>query len=121
MAEADDKFIAEEREAALDALKKHGGLTDEDLPIVLKAIEQAAKERIEIYSFAREAAGDLDDDTKKALIEDLFRVACVDGDLAVAEHEQIRQIAQIFHVEHRDFIAAKIKAKKEAGMKTADG
>ena len=56
---------------------------------------------------------------KKNIVENLFRVACVDGELAYEEEEVIRKIAGLFLLDHKDFIDAKIKVKKEFGLDTA--
>ena len=49
----------------------------------------------------------------------LFRIACVDKDLDHEEHEMIRKISGLMQIEHKDFIDAKIRIKKEFGLDTA--
>jgi uncharacterized tellurite resistance protein B-like protein len=120
VAQADDKFLPEEKGKIQDILRNYAGISEADMPVVLSSIEQAEKERIDLHTFTREVSQDLSYPTKVGIVELLFRLACVDGDLAHEEHEQIRQIAGLFQIDHKDFINAKIKVKKEAGMDTVD-
>ena len=82
-------------------------------------IQEAARERIDLYTFTSEVAAGITYDAKISIIEHLFRVACVDGDLDNNELEAIRRVCDLFNVSHRDFIDAKIRVKKEFGMDTA--
>ena len=56
---------------------------------------------------------------KIKILENLFRIACVDKDLDDRELEVIRKISGLFKLTHKDFIDSKIKVKKEFGLDTA--
>ncbi|MCK5215887.1 MAG: TerB family tellurite resistance protein [Candidatus Omnitrophica bacterium] len=120
VAQADDRFLPEEKEKIEDILRNYAKISEKDMPVILASIEQAEKERIDLHTFTREVSHGLSYPTKVEITELLFRLACVDGDLAHEEHEQIRQIAGLFQIDHKDFINAKIKVKKESGMDTVD-
>lgn len=119
VAEADEKFLPEEEAKIKEILIAHSKISNEDIPTVLASIKEAAKERIDLYRFTHEISVDLPKDIKILIIENLFRVACVDKDLDVNELETIRKIANLFKIEHSDFINVKIKIKKEFGLDTA--
>ena len=119
VAEADDRFLPQEHDRIKQILKAYGKIKDEEMAIVFKAIEEAARERIDLYSFSREVSANLIYEAKKVIIEDLFRVACSDKDLDESEIEAIRKISGLFQLYHKDFIDAKIKIKKEFGLDTA--
>jgi len=119
VAEADNKFLPEETEKIKSVLKDYAKLSDEDMPVVMGSIEQAAAQRIDLHRFTREVSKDLSYEVKLSILENLFRIACIDKDLDHEEHEVIRQIAGLFNLEHKDFIDAKIKIKKEFGLNTA--
>lgn len=120
VAEADRKFLSSEKEAMEEFLAEKCHIPQTDIPVVMKSVEVAASERIDLYSFTKEASEGLDRPQKIRIVEDLFRLACVDLDLAHEEHEIIRKIADLFHLDHEEFIAAKIKVKKEFGLETID-
>jgi len=119
VAEADDNFLPAEEEKVREVLTAYGDISLQDLPIVLRAIEEAAINRIDLYSFASEMGTNLLYEAKLGIITNLFRIASVDMDLAHDEHEMIRKVAGLLKMEHGDFINMKIKVKKEFGMDTA--
>ena len=119
VAEADEKFLPEEEEKIKEVLISHSKISNEDIPTVLASIKEAAKERIDLYRFTHEISENLPNDIKISIIENLFRVACVDKDLDSNELETIRKISSLFKIEHADFIDTKIRIKKEFGLDTA--
>lgn len=116
VAEADNKFLPEEEKKIKEILTQHGRISKKDMPYILGAIHQAAKERVDLYSFTREVSLDLSYQEKIPIIENLFRIACSDNDLEHNEIEIIRKISGLFGVDHKDFIESKIKIKKEFGL-----
>lgn len=118
-AQADDKFLPEEETKLKEVLKEYGKISADDMPIVLRAIKEASIERIDLYAFTKEVGQDLAFEVRLGIVENLFRVACADRDLDFEEHEMIRKISGLMHVDHKDFIEAKIRIKKEFGLDTA--
>jgi uncharacterized tellurite resistance protein B-like protein len=119
VAEADDKFLAKEDEKIREILTtSHSKISEEDIETVLASIKEAANERIDLHRFTREVSADLPYEVRKSIIETLFHVACCDEELDHNEMETIRKISGLFHIAHKDFIKAKIKAKKEFGIDT---
>lgn len=119
VAEADKRFLPQERAKIRELLVSAGGIAPEDLPLVMNAVEAAATARVDLYSFTKEVCRGLPYLSRQKIIENLFRVACIDGDLAHEEEETIRKVSGLFRLEHRDFIAAKVKVKKEFGLDTS--
>lgn len=112
VAQADNKFLPEEKQKIKDVLKEYSGISDEDMPYVLESVEIASREKIDLHTFTHEISQDLPLDLKKNIIDNLFRIACVDGELAHEEEETIRKISGLFRLDHKDFIESKIKVKK---------
>jgi len=119
VAQADDKFLPEEEAKIREVLNTYGHVTKEDMPIVLRAIEEASIARIDLHTFTKEVGQNLAFDIKIGIIENLFRIACIDQDLDNEEHEMIRKISGLLRIEHKDFIDIKIRIKKEFGLDTA--
>ncbi|UCC95583.1 MAG: TerB family tellurite resistance protein [Candidatus Omnitrophota bacterium] len=118
VAEADEKFLPQEAEKIKEILATYGRLSESEMPYVMNSIEEAAKERIDLYQFTHEVSKDLPHDVKVKIIEDLFRVACADKDLDNNEVEVIRKISNLFRLTHKDFIDTKIRIKSECGLET---
>lgn len=116
VAEADDKLLPEEEDKIEEILRSSGYVAASDIPLVLAAIRQAAKERVDLHAFTRELKQDLPYEARKSILDELFRVACADKEVVSAEIETIRKISGLFHISHKDFIAAKLKVKKEFGL-----
>lgn len=119
VAEADEKFLPEEEEKIKEILTLYSKISIEDIPTILASIKEAAKERIDLYRFTKEVSEKLPRDIRISIIENLFRIACVDKELDNNELETIRKISGLFRIEHSSFINAKIKIKKEFGLDTA--
>jgi len=119
VAQADEKFLPEEEEKIGEILNIYGHVVEEDMSIVLRAIKEASIERIDLHTFTKEVGQDLAFDVKISIIENLFRVACIDQDLDNEEYEMIRKIAGLLRIDHKDFIDIKIRIKKEFGLDTA--
>lgn len=119
VADADEAFLPEERDKIKEILQSYGKISEEDMPIVLRAIEEAAISRIDLYAFTSEVGENLSFAVKLGIIENLFRVACSDGEMADEEHEAIRKISGLLQIDHKGFINAKLKVKKEFGLDTA--
>jgi uncharacterized tellurite resistance protein B-like protein len=120
VAEADDKFLAKEDEKIREILTTHSKISEEEIETVLASIKEAARERIGLHRFTREVKADLPYEVRVSIIETLFHVACCDEELDHKEMETIRKISGLFHIAHKDFIKAKIKAKKEFGIDTVE-
>ena len=109
VAEADEQFRPEEEAKIKEVLKTYAKISESDIPYVMTSIQEAARERIDLYRFTHEVSQDLPYDKKVSVVEILFRVACADKDLDSKEIETVRKIARLFHLSHRDFIDAKLK------------
>jgi len=121
VAEADGRFLDEERALIGQVLAGHGGVGEEDLGVVMAAVEQAAKDRIDLYAFTREVAAGLDPAARVDIVRQLYRVACADGSVDHEEIEAIRQIAGLLRVPHKDMIDAKLGAMDESGIERSGG
>jgi len=118
VAEADDKFLPEERERIKQVLISHSNINENDLTLVLASIEEAARERIDLYKFTHEVSENLSYKMKISIIDELFRVGCADKELDNDEMETIRKISGLLRIAHEDFIDSKIRIKKEFSLDT---
>jgi len=116
VAEADESFMPVEKQAIKNVLKSCGNVQDKDLEIVLRAIEESALARIDLHAFTKEISEQLSFPERLNIVENLFRVACVDKALDNEELEMIRKISNLIKVDHPEFIEAKLKIKKEFGL-----
>lgn len=120
VAQSDGRFLPKERIRIEQILSAYGKLDKSHLAYVLGAVKVAEAERIDLHQFTHQVCEGLSYGERIHVLENLFRVACIDGDLAHEEHEMIRKISGLFKVDHEEFIEAKVKIKKEFGLVTTD-
>ena len=118
VAEEDKKFLPGEKKQIEQILLSYARVAEEDIPCIMRTIEEAARERIDLYRFTSEINRDLEYTARVTILEILFRVACADEELSHKETEIIRKISRLLRLTHKDFIEAKIKIKNEFGLKT---
>ncbi len=116
VAQADDMLRKREIAKIEEILVSFGHIRQEEMPIVIESIKEADKNRIDFYRFTSEIKKDLSYQAKTEIIENLFRVACADRDLAYAEEEMIRKLSGLLGIGHKEYIGSKIKIKKEFGI-----
>ncbi|MFH1867800.1 MAG: TerB family tellurite resistance protein [Candidatus Omnitrophota bacterium] len=113
VAEADGKFTPEERRKIEDILLKSLKINKEDLKIVITTIRQAAISKADYGRVALDADKHLSFDKKVSIVEDLFRVAYVDGNLDRRELKVINKVSDIFHISDNDFLYIRKRIIKE--------
>ena len=113
VAKSDKKLDLQEKIEIKAVLKEK--YPDLETGLISKALEDEEK-RIDLYSFTSVLNKRLKYSDKLAVVEDLFRVAAADNDISYEEIEDIRRIADLFYITHKDFIGAKMKIKKQKGI-----
>ena len=79
----------------------------------IKRSKGASKNSAQLYGFTRIIKESWDNKKRISLLEMLWELAYVDGELDAAEDMLIRRIAGLIHVEDRDRIEAKQRVLKK--------
>jgi uncharacterized tellurite resistance protein B-like protein len=103
----------EERETVRRAVQDKFDLGPEETAELLRLAEEEARDATDYYQFTSLINQHFTPEQRVRLIEHLWRVAYADGDLHVYEEHLVRKIADLIHVPHKAFIAAKLRAKDE--------
>jgi uncharacterized tellurite resistance protein B-like protein len=81
----------------------------------VKELIQFAKsergEAADIYHFTRQANEQMSRAQKLAVLEAVWRVIYVDGKISKYEEHFARKLTNLLYLDHKDFIAAKLKAR----------
>lgn len=110
-----DKDITEaERASLLASVGEKFGLAPEAARELTDLAFQEASDATDYYQFTAEINRLFSADQKIALIEHMWRAALSDGVLHDHEQHLVRKIADLIHVSHGDFIAAKLRARGTA-------
>jgi uncharacterized tellurite resistance protein B-like protein len=110
---ASDAISVEERATASAALGEQFGLTEPELAQLLPQAERESMAAYDYFRFTNPLDEQLSQPRKIALVEAMWRVAYADGRLDERENTVISKVADLLHVSHGDYIAAKLRAKTQ--------
>jgi uncharacterized tellurite resistance protein B-like protein len=108
---ASEGIAIEERRAAAQALAEQFGLADDEMPPLLQQAERESIAAYDYFRFTQPLDEQLPQERKIALVEAMWRVAYADRRLVPEENAVISKVADLLHVSHGDYIAAKLRAK----------
>jgi uncharacterized tellurite resistance protein B-like protein len=111
MMRMDNRIADEERDAIATVLRQQFALDAEQFATLLALAEQEAHEASDYYQFTSLINKSCDAAQKNQIIENMWRVAMVDGHLDAHELHLMRKIADLLYVGHADYIAAKQRAR----------
>jgi uncharacterized tellurite resistance protein B-like protein len=107
IAESDYEHASEERQAILNAIQKQFSLNRVSAERLIALAKQEHDESTDYFQFTRLINEHYSAQQKVKVVEAFWRVAFADQELHQYEEHVIRRLADLIHVSHRDFIAAK--------------
>ena len=119
MMRMDDQITDAERDSVATTLLRMFGLDARQLKILMDLAEQEARQASGYYQFTSLINKGFDAAQKIHVIENLWYVAMSDGHLDAHETHLMRKIADLLHVGHADYIAAKQRARQKANLPAA--
>jgi len=108
-ASMDGAFDEKEKLLILNLIQKQFSLDEDSTLSLYEEARVLAEDSSELYGFTKVLKNSWNLDKKIRMLEMLWEVAYVDGELDPAEDMLIRRIAGLIHVEDRDRILAKQK------------
>ena len=109
MARIDESFTAEEMAAVIDILKVKYGLSAENATAMIAAAEAQLEESVDYWQFARLINENYTMDEKVAIIEMLWRIVYLDGNLDKHEDYLMHKLSKLLRLHHKQLIDAKKK------------
>lgn len=110
---ADFDVSADERRTVLASLERILGLPSEACTELLALAEARIDRSHDLYQFTSEINRSYSPEEKLRLLEELWRVAHADARLHKYEEHLIRRIADLLHLPHAGFIAAKLRSQTD--------
>ena len=111
---SDAGIAPSEQQAVLQAVREKFGLSDEEAQTIFRLAEEEVRTANDYYQFTSLINRHFNQQQKQHVIELMWRVAYADADLAAHENHVLRRIAELLHVTHGDYIAAKMRARDAA-------
>jgi len=103
-----------ERTAVLRAVRGKFGLSTYDAQSLIDLAEAEARQANDYYQFTSIVNQRFTHPQKIRVVELLWEVAYSDATIHPLEEHLIRKLADLLHVEHRDYITAKLRARDAA-------
>jgi uncharacterized tellurite resistance protein B-like protein len=116
---ADFKIQGDELKVIADALREHFDFDEEETRDLLQLALEQEDEAVSLHPFLRLINEHFTPEQKRRMIEDSWRVAYADRRLDKYEEAQIRKMADLLYVPHKDFIRTKLRVQES--QRTADG
>lgn len=109
-------FAVDEGELVViaDILQREFDFSDEETAELVELATRHSDETLSIHPFLKLINDNYSAEQKAAVVEDLWRVAYADDRLDKYEEYQVRKIADLLYVPHRDFIRAKHRAQGQS-------
>ena len=111
----DGEIDASERAAAHRAVRAKFGLGEAEAATLIRLAEEEARDATGYYQFTSLINKRFSAAQKERVIELMWQVAYADEALSAHEQHVVRKIAELLHVPHRAYIAAKLRARTAAG------
>ena len=106
---ADTRIGPEEKAAVMAAAQRKFGLEAAEAEALIQLAEAESREAVDFYQFTSAINQSFTPQQKQRLIEELWRVAAADEVIHRHEEYVIRKVADLIHVSHSAFIAAKLR------------
>jgi uncharacterized tellurite resistance protein B-like protein len=107
-----DGAAEDERAAVLRAVQHTFGLAPDAAQEIVALADEEARESVGYYQFTSLINRQFDAAQKERVVELMWRVAYADDSLSAHEQHVIRKVADLLHVPHAAYIAAKLRARQ---------
>ncbi|MFZ3019679.1 MAG: TerB family tellurite resistance protein [Gallionella sp.] len=108
---SDAESTDEEQAAILNILKGRFQLADAEVAQLAELGRQTAQAANDLHQFTSLINRELALPEKIRIIEYMWQVAYADGQISAHENHLMRRMADLLHISHGDYVAAKTRAK----------
>jgi uncharacterized tellurite resistance protein B-like protein len=110
-AHADNECTADELSHVLDVMKNDFAISEKQAEELLELAHQERSQAVDIWQFTNLINQQFDRQEKMRLMEAVWRIIHVDGQLEKHEDYFAHKLARLLRLKHKDLIAAKISAR----------
>ncbi|MGF2735223.1 TerB family tellurite resistance protein [Marinobacter sp. DUT-1] len=100
-----------ELKTIVDCAVKAHQVTREEAEEILQDALAHAEDATSLYEFTGQINDHLDQDQKQTLLESIWHVALADGRIDKYEEHLIRRMADLLHLNHREYMQARHRAE----------
>ena len=114
MSRADNQVVAAEQAGIMTALGECFDLQPDEIDALMSLAQSDADEAISLFEFTTLLNQHFDHPQKVRFVEHLWRVAYADGQLEKHEAHLVKNVADLLHLRHREYISAKLNAASQS-------
>jgi len=111
----DSEATPQERDAVEHAIREKFGLSAAEAAELIRLADAEVSQATDYFQFTSLVNRHFSAEQKQRVIELMWRVAYADAELSAHENHLMRKIADLLHVPHGDYIAAKMRARESVG------
>lgn len=111
----DAGVTADERRSVETAVREKFGLAPDEAETLIRLAEDEVSQANDLFQFTSLVNRDFTQEQKLSVIELMWRAALADEHISAHEHHALRRIAELLHIPHGDYIAAKTRAQAAQG------
>ncbi len=111
LSRADHNEDERELQTIVDCAVKAHQVTRDEAEAILQDALNHADDATSMYEFTGQINEHLDQDAKQSLLESIWRVAFADGRIDKYEEHLIRRMADLLHLNHREYMQARHRAE----------
>lgn len=112
---ADPALGEPERDAVVQALRQRFSLGADEIARLIELAHEHSRSASDFHQFTSVLNERLDTGEKVRVVESMWRIAYADGHLDAHENHLIARVADLLHVTHGQYIAAKLHAQGQPG------
>jgi len=114
LSRVDNQEDERELKTIVDCAVKAHQITREEAEEILNDALAHAEDATSLYQFTGQINDHLDQQQKQSLLESIWRVAFADGRIDKYEEHLIRRMADLLHLNHREFMQARHREEESA-------
>ncbi|WP_111495837.1 MULTISPECIES: TerB family tellurite resistance protein [Marinobacter] len=96
----------------IDCALRSQAITREEATTILADARAHAEDATSLYEFTEKLNDTLDQAGKAEILENIWRVAFADGRIDKYEEQLIRRIAELLHLNHREYMECRHRAEQ---------
>ena len=109
MGRIDETFTQQELAQVLSLLTEKYGLSRDHADALIKEADRELEESVDLWQFARVINAQYSVPQKEKLIERLWRIVFLDGEMDRHEHYLMNKLSKLLRLSHKQLIDAKLK------------
>ncbi|MBN1879332.1 TerB family tellurite resistance protein [bacterium] len=116
----DNEIAQTERALIMDILREHFHLNPNEVSELLNAASDARQQAIDLHQFTQIINDTCSKTQKIRLMTYIWQVIYADGRLDKHEDYLVHKLARLMHVDHKEFIEAKLKARNNKDISRSE-